>query len=187
MKIPIGVSNRHMHLTKETYQKLFDKDELEKIKDLNQPGEFASSDVVTIKNEIGAIEKVRVLGPFRNYDQVEISRTDSYKLKVNPPVRKSGNITGSEPITLVGPVGEVALSEGLIIANRHFHITSEMANELGIEDDQPFTVTVSNTDKKGTFEVVAKILDKAYFEVHIDTDDANAFLLKQDDVVEIDI
>ena len=187
MIVPIGVSNRHVHLTKETYQKLFGKDELTKIKDLNQPGEFASSDVVTVKSAAGEIEKVRILGPFRSYDQVEISRTDSYKLKLNPPVRKSGSVSGSEPVTLVGPAGEVELSEGLIIANRHLHMTTQMANELGVVEDQVFTVTVNNTDKKGSFEVFTKILDAAYFEVHIDTDDANGFLLSQDAEVEINI
>ena len=91
MRIKVGVSNRHVHLTKEVYFKLFGEENLEKDRDLDQPGQFASKSYVTIKKGEREIPHVRILGPFRNYNQIEISRTDAYKLKVNPPVRDSGD------------------------------------------------------------------------------------------------
>ena len=124
MKVSIGVSNRHVHLTKEHLEILFGSGyELKKKVDINQPGQFASTDVVTIKTEKSEIDRVRVLGPIRDYTQVEISKTDSYTLGLNPPIRDSGDLKGSAPITIMGPIGRVDLEEGCIIANRHIHIT----------------------------------------------------------------
>ena len=108
MKISIGVSNRHVHLTKEHLNILFGEGYgLEKKNDLTQPGQFASTALVTIKTEKSEISNVRVLGPVRPYTQVEISKTDAYKLGLNPPVRNSGDLKDSAPITIVGPNGSV--------------------------------------------------------------------------------
>jgi len=184
VKIPVGVSNRHCHLTEETHIKLFGTNHIEKVKDLSQPGEFASTSKVTIKNGNREIANVRVLGPFRNYNQVEISKTDAYKLRVEPPVRKSGDIIGSEVITLIGPCGEIVLEDGCIIANRHVHFQVEEAKRYNIKEDQIIMVKI-NGEKKGSIEAFAKILEQSYLELHIDIDDANAFLLTNGDEVEI--
>ena len=125
MKVSVGVSNRHVHLKQSDLEKLFGKDyELENIGNLNQPGQFKSSSLVTIKTKKNEINNVRVLGPIRDYTQIEISKTDSYKLGLNPPVRNSGDLSDSEKIVIVGPKGEIE-TDGCIIATRHIHILKE--------------------------------------------------------------
>lgn len=184
MKLNVGVSARHIHLTEEVYNQLFGDNEIEKRNDLNQKGEFASLVSVSLKGEKGSIENVRVLGPFRNYNQIEISKTDAHKLGVNPPVRASGDLADSSPITLVGPNGEVYLEKGLIIAERHVHMTEEQARELGLQNKQKVLVQIDG-EKAGTIEAYVKISANAFFEIHLDTDDANAFLLKNGDEVKL--
>lgn len=185
MEVPVGISNRHVHLTKEAVEILFGKDySLTKRNDLTQPGQFACEEVVTIKTNKSEIKKVRVLGPIRSYNQVEISKTDAYTLGLNPPVRNSGDVLGSEVITIVGPNGEIEV-EGCIIASRHIHITKEQAKKLNLEDDQIVSVKVNSIKSSILNDVHIKILDEAYFELHLDTDDANACLLKQNDIVEL--
>lgn len=183
MKVSIGVSARHVHVTKEVFKELFGSEELTVFKPINQPGMFASNEMVTIKTSKGEFNNVRILGPFRSYNQVEISKTDAYTLGLNPPVRKSGDLIGAEEITIIGPLGEITLN-CCIIANRHIHITTKEANELGIKDDQRVLIKIS-TEKRGVIEAFYKVSDEAYKELHIDLDDANAFLLKQGDEVEI--
>ena len=114
MQVILGVSNRHVHLKEEDYKILFGDEPLNKVKDLRQPGQFASDKLVTIKNGDREINHVRVLGPIRNYTQVEISKTDAYTLKLNPPIRTSGDLEGSSPITIIGPKGKIDLKEGCI-------------------------------------------------------------------------
>ena len=185
MKVKVGISARHIHLTKETYMKLFGNDKLEKLRDLDQPTQFASTSTVTIKTEKGEIPNVRILGPFRSYNQIEISKTDAFKLKVNPPIRTSGDVTGSLPITLIGPLGEVFLEEGLIMANRHIHLTPLDVKKYGLENTDKVCIRV-NSEKPGILKnVYLKILDDASLRLHLDTDDGNAFLLKDDDEVEV--
>ena len=157
MKVNVGVSNRHVHLKKQDLDILFGTDLTIKNK-INQPGQFACNEVVTIKTEKSEINNVRVLGPTRNYTQIEISKTDAYKLGINPPVRSSGCLENSEVVTIIGPKGSIK-TNGCIIADRHLHITNE-----------------DGTEKESA---------EADFEVHLDTDDANAFLLKNGDEVEI--
>ena len=124
LSIPVGISNRHIHLSREDLDALFGKGyELTPIKDLSQPGQYACKEQLTIIGpSMRPIEGVRVLGPIRKQSQVEISVTDSFVLKVKPPVRESGSLAGSAPITIIGPKGIVTLSEGCIIANRHIQI-----------------------------------------------------------------
>ncbi len=182
MEVTIGVSNRHVHLTKETYIKLFGNEDIEKVRDLNQPGQFASNSFVDIKNGEKIIKHVRILGPFRDYNQVEISKTDSYTLKLDPPVRASGDIKGSSPITIVGPNGEITLSEGCIIAERHIHMLPKQAEMYGFEDKQTVSV-ILNGEKGGIINNVhIKVADESYFEMHLDTDDANAHMIKCGDI-----
>ncbi len=184
MKVVLGVSNRHVHLTKETYSKLF-KEPLEVVKYLKQPGQFASNKFVTIKNGDKEISKVRIVGPFRKYDQVEISRTDSHYLKVDPPVRDSGDIKNSSPITLIGDDGKIYLNEGCIIANRHIHITPQELKQYHLENVKKVKIRIDG-EKAGIIEnVYLKIADSSSFELHLDTDDANAFNVKTEDKLEI--
>ena len=184
LKTKIGISNRHVHLTKEDYIVLFGDEKITERNKLNQPGEFASNSRLTIESPNGKIENVIILGPFRDYTQIEISKTDAYYLKLNPPVRRSGDLLGSEGITLIGPKGELKLNEGVIIANRHLHIDEVSAKELGLSDNQELTINI-NTEKKGRMVIFAKVTKEAYIEVHLDTDDANAFLLNNGDEVEL--
>lgn len=185
MKVTIGVSNHHVHLTEEDFKILFGKDAVLEIdKELKQPGQFASKQRVNIKTDKGEIHDLRILGPFRNYTQVELSLTDCRKLKVNAPVRTSGDLKDASEITIVGPVGSVVRSS-LIIADRHIHITKEEREQLGLMNVSEVCVYV-DTPKGGTYEhVQIKEAPNSYFEMHLDTDDANAFLIEKDTVGEI--
>ena len=174
------ISNRHVHLTKEVYDRLFD-DELTIKTKLNQVGEFASNKTLTIRVGDKKIENVRVVGPLRKYSQVEISKRDARFLGVNPPVRRSGNLEGTSKIILETLKGSVE-TDGLIIANRHVHMTTSEAKDLGLVDKQIVKIKV-NGDKSGEMDAEVKISDNGYFELHIDTDDANAFLLEDNDKV----
>lgn len=185
IKTTVGISNRHVHLTKETFKALFGDKRLENLRDLHQIGQFASKQTLTIKTEKNEISGVRIIGPFRNYNQVEISKSDARFLGLNPPVRESGVLENSETITLIGEVGEVTLNDSCIIAERHVHITKEIASKYGIKEGQSIKVKI-DTIKKGEIEAFARISNDAYFELHLDTDDGNSFLLNNDDEVELE-
>ena len=177
MLVPVGVSNRHIHLTQEHVEILFGKGyQLTPFKDLSQPGQYACKEQLTIIGpSLRPIEGVRVLGPVRKSSQVEISRTDSYVLKVKPPVRESGDIANSAPITIIGPKGVVTLKEGCIIANRHIHMSLDDAAAFGLKDGDYVTVDVDGGARRTTFYDVQIRANKAFvLEMHIDTDDANA-------------
>jgi len=186
MKVSIGVSNRHVHLKEEHLKILFGEDfKLEKKNDLTQPGQYATTSVVTIKTEKSVIENVRVLGPLRSYTQVEISKTDSYKLGLNPPVRDSGDLKGSSPITLVGPKGTVELEEGCIIPTRHIHILPSQVDMYELEGKDIVSVRIFGEKGGIITNVHLKVSDESFFELHLDTDDANAHLIKNGDIGEI--
>lgn len=175
-KVPVGVSNRHIHLTKEDVDVLFGKGyELTKLKDLSQPGQFACKELLTIIGpSLRPIENVRVLGPVRKNTQVEISKTDSYVLKVKPPVRESGDTAGSAPLTIVGPKGVLTIPEGCIIANRHIHMSPEDAKAFQVKDGDTVTVDVDGTRRTRFFDVQIRVNEAFCLEMHVDTDDANA-------------
>lgn len=184
MKISVGISNRHVHLSKDDYQFLFKNMEMTVRNNLKQPNQFASNLTVDIKTEKDIIKNVRVLGPNRDYTQVEISKTDAYKLGINPPVRDSGNLQGASLVTILGPTGEIS-KEVAIIANRHIHVNRKIREDNGLMGVEKVKVKISG-EKGGVLDnVYLKDMDEAYFELHLDTDDANAFLLKNDDEVEI--
>ena len=185
--VPVGVSNRHVHLTKEHLEILFGENyNLTPVKDLSQPGQFACKEQVTIIGpSMRAIEGVRILGPLRKNSQVEISMTDSYLLKVNPPVRDSGDIAGSAPITIIGPKGIVALKAGCIIANRHIHMTPADAQLFGVKDGDRVIVDVNGTRKTRWYDVQIRVSDKFKLEMHVDTDDANAVGIKNGSIVKV--
>lgn len=174
--IPVGVSNRHIHLTKEHVEILFGPGyELTPLKDLSQPGQYACKETLTIVGpSLRPIENVRVLGPVRKASQVEISRTDSFTLKVKPPVRESGKIAGSAPITIIGPKGVVTLQEGCIIANRHIHMSLEDGARFGIQDNEYVTVDAVGERRTRFFDVQVRVHKDFRLEMHLDTDDANA-------------
>ena len=174
--IPVGVSNRHIHLTQQDVETLFGKGyRLTPLKDLSQPGQYSCKEQLTIVGpSLRPIEKVRVLGPERKASQVEISRTDAYLLKVKPPVRESGKIAGSAPITIIGPKGVVTLSEGCIIANRHIHMSPEDGARFGLKDNDYVTVDAFGERRTRFFDVQVRVDPNFRLEMHLDTDDANA-------------
>ena len=137
------------------------------------------------KPSLRTIEGVRVLGPVRKESQIEISRTDTFKLKVSPPVRPSGEIKGSAPMALVGPKGSVFLNEGTIIANRHIHMTPADADKYGIKDNDIVDVEIQNAKPTKYYNVQVRVREDFNTEMHIDTDDANASGIKTGDTVKI--
>ncbi|MBE7042646.1 MAG: phosphate propanoyltransferase [Ruminococcaceae bacterium] len=185
-EITIGVSQRHVHLSQQDLETLFGKGfELTKQKTL-MGREFASEQFVTLVGpSLRSIEKVRVLGPVRKNTQVEISRTDTFVLKVSPPVRPSGEIEGSERLVLVGPKGTVYLQQGVIIANRHIHLSPAFAQKHGIKDNDVVDVLVESIKPTKFFDVQVRVRDDFREEMHIDTDDANSAGLRNGDAVRI--
>ena len=176
-EIPVGISNRHIHLSREDVDTLFGQGyELTPLKDLSQPGQYACKETLTLLGpSMRAIENVRVLGPVRSASQVEISRTDSFTLKVKPPVRESGSIAGSAPVIIVGPKGVVTLKEGCIIANRHIHMHTDDAAKFGVKDGEYIDVDVTSGERRTRwFDVQVRVSPKFALEMHVDTDDANA-------------
>ena len=184
MKINVGISNRHVHLNNDDYKLLFGDIPLTKRNDLTQPGMYACNEVVTIKGEKRSIENVRVLGPLRSYTQVEISKTDAYTLGVNPPVRNSGDLSGASLITIIGPHGEIT-KESCIIATRHIHVDKKIREKYQLEGIEKVNIKIPGEKGGIITNVYLKDSEEAYFELHLDTDDANAHLLKQNDEVEI--
>lgn len=184
--VKIGVSQRHIHLSREDLDTLFGKGYELTPKKVLMGKEFASAEVVTLVGpSLKAIENVRVLGPVRKNTQVEISRTDTFVLKVSPPVRPSGEIKGSERIVVVGPKGSVYLKEGVIIANRHIHLTPDFAKSLNLTDNDYVDVVIDGVKPTKFYDVQIRVRDDFNVEMHIDTDDANSSGLKNGDVVHI--
>ena len=174
--VPIGVSNRHIHLSREDIDVLYGKGyELTPLKELSQPGQYAAKETLTIVGpSLRPIENVRVLGPLRKASQVEISKTDSYTLKVKPPVRESGDIKNSSPIVIIGPKGVVTLNEGCIIANRHIHMSPADAKRYNVTDGEYVDIEVNGTRPTMWIGVQIRVNDAFRLEMHVDTDDANA-------------
>ncbi|MBR3660439.1 MAG: propanediol utilization protein [Bacilli bacterium] len=184
MKVSVGISNHHVHLTRIDYEILFGKKDLSIRNMLNQPGQFSSNEKVTIIGPKGKLENLVIVGPFRDYTQVEVSKTDSYKLGINPPVRDSGDLNDASVVTIVGPLGKIEKSCA-IIANRHIHVDKNILEKKSLTGYKEVSVRISG-EKSGIIEhVELKESETAYFEMHLDTDDANAFLLKNNDEVEI--
>lgn len=183
--IVVGVSNRHVHLSREDLDILFGKGyELKPIKDLGQPGQYAADEKVIIVGPKGAIEQVRVLGPVRNQTQIEVSRTDAFKLGLNPPVRDSGDIEGTPGIVIVGPKGTVVKDKGVILAKRHIHMHTKDAEHYGVKDKDIVKVICEKDGRRLIFDdVLIRVSEKFALEFHVDTDEANASLLNNGDLV----
>lgn len=185
MKVGIGVSARHIHVTDEDVKILFgDGYKLTKKANLSQPGQFACEEQVTLVGPKGTFERVRILGPERSKTQVEVSKTDTFKLGINPPVRNSGDLDDAVEIKVVGPKGEITRNAA-IIAARHLHIDPKTAEELHLTNDDFVKVRVGG-EKPGLLEhVYVRVNENFVYEVHLDTDDANAFMIKQGDEAEL--
>lgn len=185
-EIKIGVSQRHIHLSQQDLETLFGKGYQLTFKKRLMGREFASEEVVTLVGpSLKSIQNVRVLGPVRKDTQVEISKTDTFILKVSPPVRPSGQVEGSERIVVVGPKGSVYLKQGVIIANRHIHLTPEYAAKHGIKDNDYVNVMVYGVKPTKFYDVQVRVRDDFNVEMHIDTDDANSTGLKNGCLVKI--
>ncbi len=175
-KILVETSARHIHLTKEDLAILAGPDyELEVKAYLSQPGEFASTLRLTAVGPKGKIERIIVLGPTRKATQVEVSATDARSLGISAPVRQSGDVAGSAPLKIIGPVGEIDLVEGAIIAKRHVHMTTAEAKEYGVSDNEIVGMRIVTPERSLIFEdVVVRVKDSYALAMHIDTDESNA-------------
>lgn len=186
LTVSVGVSGRHVHLSQEDLEALFGAGyELTPIKELSQPGQFAAKETVTLVGPKGVIERVRVLGPVRPSTQVEVLRGDTFKLGVPACVRMSGKLEGTPGVTLAGPHGTVALSQGVIVAARHIHMTCDEAAKRGLHDGQVVSIAFGGERGGRLDNVVVRANNTSALDCHIDTEEANAFGIKNGSVVEI--
>lgn len=186
-KIPVGVSARHAHVTQEHLEILYGSGhQLTVYAPLYQPEAFAANETVTVVGKrMRAIEHVRILGPVRDYSQVEVAQTEAIRLGLNPPIRDSGDLAGAEAITLIGPTGSVYLEEGAICASRHIHMTPEQAQEFGLTESDRVRVRIPG-ERALTFENIRPKIHESYvLQMHLDTDDSNAAGLKGGEAVEL--
>ena len=176
MEVLVETSARHVHVTQEVLETLFGKGyELTKKKDLSQPGQYACAERVDIVGPKKTLAGVSILGPVRPETQVELSLTDARSIGVAAPIRESGDIAGSGACKMVGPCGEVELSEGVIVAKRHIHMTTADAERMGLSDKQVVSVQVPSNGRALIFgDVVVRVSDKYALAMHIDTDESNA-------------
>lgn len=174
-KIPIEVSARHVHLTQESIDKLFGQGyKLKKLKDLSQPGQFAAQETVDVIGPKGEIKDVRIIGPCRLFNQVEVSKTDGYKLGDLPPIRVSGDIIGTPGFILRGPKGKVKIDKGLICAMKHIHMSPDEARQLGVEDKQKVSVEVLGKRALIFENVITRVHPDFHLSFQVDADEANA-------------
>lgn len=175
-KFIVETSARHVHVTQEHLEILFGKGyELTKKKDLSQPGQFACEERVTVVGPKKELAGVSILGPVRPETQVELSATDARSIGISAPVKESGDIAGSGACKLIGPAGEVEISEGVIVAKRHIHLTPADAEELGVTDKQVVWVKLETPERSAILgDVVCRVSEKYARAMHIDTDESNA-------------
>lgn len=181
-KFIVETSARHIHVTQEHLEILFGKDhELTKKKDLSQPGQFACEERVTIVGPKKELPGVSILGPVRPATQVELSATDARSIGIAAPIRESGDVAGSGACKVVGPCGEIEISEGVIVAKRHIHLTPADAEELGVKDKDVVWVKVDTDGRKAILgDVVVRVSEKFARAMHIDTDESNAISAPRD-------
>ena len=186
-KFIVETSARHVHVTQETLETLFGKGAtLTHKKDLSQPGQFACEERVTVVGPKKELPNVSILGPCRSADQVELSATDARSIGVVAPIRESGDIAGTGGCKLVGPCGEVEISEGVIVAKRHIHLTPADAEELGVKDKQVVCVKIETADRTAILcDTVCRVHENFARAMHIDTDESNAVGAGRDQMGEI--
>lgn len=184
--VPIGVSGRHIHLQSDHIAALFGEAyELQKLKQLSQPYQFAAKEVVRVEGPHGFFPAVRVVGPARPKTQLELSRTDALTLGVQAPIRESGRLDGTPGIRLVGPHGVIELESGVIVAARHIHFHPSEAEAWGIVDKQRLQVMLNGERPLIFHDVIARVSDRFALDMHIDTDEANAAGVRTGDWAEI--
>ncbi|MFA5524015.1 MAG: phosphate propanoyltransferase [Tissierellales bacterium] len=184
--LPIALSNRHAHLSKDHIEILFGEGyELKRMKDLSQPGQYACEEKIDVVGPKNSLKGVRILGPARKSSQVEISLADGFVLGVVPPVRDSGDLEGSPGAKLVGPKGEVEVTNGVIAAARHIHMHTSDSEEFGVKDKERVKIRV-NGERGLVFENVLVRVHKDYaLEMHVDVDEGNAAAIKNGNMVEL--
>lgn len=184
--VPVGISNRHIHLTQAAVEQLFGPGhQLTPTKALSQPGQFACEEKVTVEGPKGKLSGVRVLGPVRKDVQVELSVTDAFAAGIKPVVRMSGDIAGTPGCRLTGPAGSMEIREGVIVAARHLHISPEQAAVYGLKSGDQVRLR-SEGPRAVVFEQVAVRSGPGHdLEVHIDFDEANCAQMKNGDLLEI--
>lgn len=185
-KVPVGISARHIHVSQADLDVLYGEGyQLTVKKDLLQVGQFAANETVDLVTEKASFKNVRILGPVRKQTQVEMALTDALKLKINIPVRESGDIKDSPGITVVGPKGTVNLQQGVIAAGRHIHMSITDAEKFGVKDND--IVKVRCGGERGLLfdNVLIRVHESFRLEMHIDTDEANAAMCQNGCIVEI--
>ncbi|MGF0039746.1 phosphate propanoyltransferase [Peptoniphilaceae bacterium SGI.131] len=186
MVLPVGVSGRHLHISKAHMEVLFGRDyELTPIKALSQPGQFACKEQLTICGPKGVLENVRIIGPCRKETQVEILQSDAFKLGVKPVIRMSSDLEGTPGITIIGPKGTVVIDKGVIVAQRHIHMNLEQANYMGLENGQIVSVRSGGIRSMVLENIIVRADKNGYLDFHIDMEEANACGLKNGDMVKI--
>lgn len=185
-QVPVGISVRHIHLSRRDVDALFGRNyHLTPKKALSQPGQFACEECLDVVGPRGALKKVRILGPERSATQIELAQTDCRMIGINAPVRASGNTKGTPGVTLVGPRGELSVPEGVIIADRHLHMTPAQAAAFGLADGDIVRARIDG-EKPGILDgILVRANDKCALDLHLDTDDGNAFQLKQGQMVTV--
>ncbi|WP_208855634.1 phosphate propanoyltransferase [Rhodopseudomonas palustris] len=185
-QVAVGVSNRHIHLSRTDMDTLFGPGaELQRKKAMKQPGQFAAEETVTLKGPKGSLSKVRVLGPLRRETQVEVSVADGFALGITPPLRQSGQLDDTPGLTIIGPQGSVTKDHGVIVAQRHIHMHPSTAAKLGLRNGDEVDVEAGGERGGVMHRVLIRVAEASADEMHIDVEEANALCLKNDDVVRI--
>lgn len=184
--VPVGISNRHVHLSRADMDVLFGPGaNLTRKKAVKQPGQFAAEETVTLRTPKGSIERVRVLGPLRSETQVELSIADSFRLRLTPPIRMSGDLDATPGLEIIGPCGRVQKDFGVIIAWRHIHMDPATAVMIGAHDGQRLAIECPGERGGILRNVVLRVAEDAVPELHVDMEEANAFNLHNNDQVKI--
>ncbi len=184
--IPVGVSNRHVHLSRSDMDTLFGPgSELERKKAMKQPGQYAAEETITLKGPKGELKRVRVLGPLRHASQIEISVSDGFTLGIVAPLRQSGDLEGTPGVEMIGPHGSVKKDQGLIVAQRHIHMTPETAAKYGFQDGEEVDIKTPGQRAVIMRKVLVRVTTASADEVHVDIEEANAAFLKNDDLVQV--
>jgi putative phosphotransacetylase len=188
LDIPVGVSNRHCHLTEAHFKALFGREAApKKVKDIKQPGFWAAEEAIDVQGPKGTLKKIRLVAPYRAHTQIELAVTDAIAVGLKPPVRESGDVKGSAGAVLIGPAGKVEIAEGVIVAQRHLHFSPSEAKALGVASGEVVRVRAGTGGGRSVVfeDVVVRVSDKYSLEFHVDTDEANAAGVKTGDVVHI--
>lgn len=175
MQVPVGVSGRHLHISREHMEILFGPGyELTPIKYLSQPGQYAAKEQLTICGPKGVFEKVRIIGPCRNKTQIEILQSDAFKLGIEAKIRLSGDLDDTPGLTIIGPKGSVILDKGAIVAQRHIHMNLDQAKAFGVIDGQAVSVMVAGIRGAILQNMLIRADENGYLDCHIDMEEANA-------------